>query len=114
MEKRDITICGKAVTIAYCFDTEINFHNKANTSIENFDGNNPEHIQHLIMAAIKAYYEFAGTDAPITENELRFNSEPEEIIDALAAFFDLRALWYKMPKDEPKEVAQGEDGGKNA
>lgn len=113
MEKRDITICGKTVTVAYCFATEIGFRNYTSTPIEGFDGNNPEHIAYLILAAITANYQCEGTDAPVTDKELLYDSKPEEIIDALTAIFDLRAMWYKMPKDEPKEVAQGEDGGKN-
>lgn len=116
MKTKEVTLCGKQVNLAYCYATEIGFNDIAEASIENIDTSNPKHILSLIMAAMLAYYEGKQEECTITNNELMFEAEPQEITAAFVAVLELRMAWYKLPAGEPKDetAASDEEQEKNA
>jgi len=110
MKTKKITLCGKEVTIAYCFATELAFKNFTGISIENFDATNPEHIIYLILSAIAAYCQKKEIEAPIKDTDLMYEAKPQELIVGLTEVMKLRAEWYELPKGEkPDDPAKDED-----
>ena len=105
MKTKDITICGKPVTLAYCYATEIGFCDIAETGIENIDTTNPKHVIALIMAAILAYYECKKEECPIKDSYIMYDADPSEITNAFVAIMELRLAWYKLPAVEQKNDA---------
>lgn len=114
MEKRDITICGKTVTVAYCFATEIAFRNYASVAINDLDTTNPEHLAYIILSAITTYYQSENIDPPVTDKELLYNSKPEELIAAVKTIIEMQGEWYKSPIADTKKDEKDETGEKNA
>jgi hypothetical protein len=100
MKTKEITLCGKQVMVAYCFATEIAFKKFTGVNIDEFDATNPEHIIYLIIAAIATYYQKQGTDAPVKDNDMMYDAQPNELISALTDVLNLRADWYQLPKGE--------------
>ena len=71
MITKEITICGKQVTLAYCYATEISYKILSDEDIIDFGQEVIEKIQHeqmpdirktifLILASMNAYYESKG------------------------------------------------------
>ena len=114
MEKRDITICGKTVTVAYCFATEIAFRNYASVAINDLDTTNPEHLAYIILSAITTYYQSENIDPPVTDKELLYNSRPEELIAAIKTIVEMQGKWYKSPIADTKEDEKDEAAEKNS
>jgi len=100
MKTKEITLCGKQVTLAYCFATELAFKNFTGTNIEDFDPTSPEHVIYLILSAIAAYYQKREEDAPIKDTDLMYDAKPAELISGLTEAMKLRAEWYEIPKGE--------------
>lgn len=113
MKTRTITICGKEITFAYCYATEIMFAKLNGSTIENFDTQNPEHLMHLVLASIISYSEAEGKEQPITDRELLYNAQPQELIAAVNVIYELRGEWYNVPKTEQEEKEDEGDKGKN-
>ena len=111
MKTKTITITGKEVGVAYCYATEIAFRKYTGVGVENFDPANPEHAAYIILAAILAYYQHKGEDAPVTDKDIIYETSPQDIIDAMTAVFHLRAEWYNLPAGEPED--KEEDKPKN-
>ena len=109
-----IKIAGKEVNIAYCYATEITFTKYSGTPLDNLDANNPEHLLYLILSGIMSYYISKGLEPPIKDEDLMYNAEAQEIIDALNAIMKLKVEWYKLPTGEPTEEVKEEDAKKNA
>lgn len=103
MEKRDITICGKTVTVAYCFATEIAFNNYASVAINDLDTSNLEHLAYIILSAITTYYQSENIEPPVTDKELLYSSRPEELIAAIKTIIEIQGEWYKSPQGDAKE-----------
>ena len=117
MKTKTITIAGKQVNLAYCYDTEIGFCDISETGIENIDITNPKHVIALIMAAILAYYEGKKEECPIKDSEIMYDADPSEITDAFVAVMELRLAWYKLPTGEARDKTpeeKAEDSEKNA
>ena len=115
MKTKEITICDKKVTLAYCFATELAFKNFTGENIENFSPTNPEHVIYLILAAIAAYYQKREEDAPVKDTDLMYEAKPTELIEALAEVMKLRADWYELPKGEAIDEKTGDaEESKNA
>ena len=115
MTTKKITIAGREVTLAYCYDTEIAFHKYTGVSIDKFDAQNPAHVLYLILSAIEAWSKAKDAELVIKEYELRYNAKPKELIDALTEVFILRAEWYEVPAGEPEdETDEKQYGEKNA
>lgn len=117
-----IKICGKDVHVAYCYATEIAFHNYTGVSVDKFDAENPQHTVYLIMASIFAYYNsksHEGEDHDLTDEGLIYESKPEEIVAAFKTVLELRQKWYGVDgaaaEERPTEPGTDadEDAGKN-
>lgn len=103
MKTKTITIMGKEVGVAYCYATEIAFRKYTGKGVENFDPTNPEHAAYIILAAILAYYQYKGEEAPVTDKDIIYETSPKDIIDAMTAVFKLRGEWYELPEGEPED-----------
>ena len=108
---KEIKIAGKKVKIAYCYATEIAFHDLTGkdfatflrTSVEEQNAS-PKEIMCSILAGIMAYYQSAEKESPITDKDLMFNASNEEITEAFKEIVVLFTEWYRLPTDEePKE-----------
>lgn len=114
MKQKEITICGKQVTLAYCYATEISYKIQTGEEITAFITEAIGNIQqkkmpdtkksiHLIIAAMQAYYESKKEKMPITDNELMFEVNPTELGTAIGTIIGLRSEFYYIPSDEPKD-----------
>ena len=84
MIKREITICGKQVTLGYCFATEIGYRANADEDIETFITEVVEMFTnhqavpdrqkciYLIYASILAYYQSRKEDTPISAEDMMY------------------------------------------
>lgn len=100
MKIKEITICGKQVTLAYCYATEIAFRNFTGVPIDEFDAKNPEQAIYLLLASIQSYCLSNDTKAEIQDTDLMYKAKSDELINAVKAVFDLRRDWYNLPKGE--------------
>ena len=125
MITKEITICGKQVTLAYCYATEISYKILSDEDIIDFGQEVIEKIQHeqmpdirktifLILASMNAYYESKGEKAPVSDKELMYECSPQEIGQALGVIIGLRSQFYHVPTDEPEDKPTGEKKEKNA
>ena len=114
MEKKEITLCGKQVTLAYCFGTEISYNILSEEEIRDFvlqcvkDINkerSPDTRKgiYLILAAMQAYYDSIGEDSPLTDKDLMFHMTAEEEGTAIGTIIGLWANFYKTPKGSKTE-----------
>ena len=125
MITKEITICGKQVTLAYCYATEISYKILSNEDIIGFSQEIVDKIQHdqmpdikktifLILASMQSYYESKGEQCPITDKELMYECPPLEIGKALGTVIALRSEFYHVPSDEPKDKPDDGKEEKNA
>ena len=114
MFTKEITICGKQVTLAYCYATEISYKILSDEDFIDFSQEVVEKIQHeqmpdirrtiyLIIASMQSYYESKGEQCPITDKELMYECTPQEIGMALGVIIGLRTNFYHVPSDEPED-----------
>lgn len=114
MKQKEITICGKQVTLAYCYATEISYKILSDEDITDFFKAAGEKITKeqmpdpyktifVILAAMTSYYESRGEKAPVTDKELMYHATAEEIGTALGTVMGLRAEFYHVAKDEPED-----------
>lgn len=116
MKKQEITIVGKPVTLGYCYATEIAYKELAGEEIQDFmpevysslSSQTPRMPDikksiYLILSAVTAYYESVKQAAPVTDSDLLNEVSPAEIGTALGTVLKLRADFYNVPKDEPKD-----------
>lgn len=117
MITKEITICGKQVTLAYCYATEISYKILSDEDIIDFGQEVVEKIQHeqmpdirktifLIIASMQSYYESKGEQCPVTDKELMYECTPQEIGMALGVIIGLRTNFYHIPSDEPEDKEQ--------
>ena len=113
MTQKEITICGKAVTLAYCYATEIAYKNMTNEDMFDYIQKAVEAIQnqrdpdiektiYAILACMMAYYEDADK-APVKDSEIMKQATPVEIGTAMLTILSMRSEFYHVPKDEPEE-----------
>ena len=119
MITKEITLCGKQVVLAYCYATEIGYKTLSDEDIIDFGSEIAEKIQQqqmpdikrtifLILASMNSYYEFNNEEAPISDKDLMYKSDPKEVGVALCTILGLRGKFYHLPTDEPR----GEDNDK--
>ena len=125
MKTKEITLCGKQVTLAYCFATEISYKILSDEDITDFFEDAIKNIQeermpdtrksiYAILAAMSAYCDGNGIkDYPITDEELMFDARPTEIGSAVGTIIGLRAEFYHVPKDEPEDKSEKDSEPKN-
>ena len=131
MITKEITLCGKQVTLAYCYATEIAYKDLSDENISDYikeavaciqQKNDPDvkHTIHAIISSILAYYEDPAK-APVTDRDIMRDATPEELVTAIFTIIGLRMDFYKVPKGEPEEkpasdgspAGNKEDGKKN-
>ena len=114
MKKKEITLAGKQVTVAYCYATEIAYKDLSGQDIADFMGEVGEAIAankmpdvkksiFLLVAAIMSYYETKKEDAPISDAQIMTEATPLEMGAAIGAVLNLRSEFYALPEGEPKE-----------
>ena len=121
MITKEIKLCGKQVTLAYNYATEISYKILSDEDIIDFGQEIVEKIQHeqmpdirktifLIIASMQSYYESKGETSPITDKELMYECTPQEIGVALGTILGLRSQFYHVPSDEPEDKpAEGKE-----
>lgn len=123
MTTKTITISGKEVTLAYCYATEIGYKLLSDEDITAYMAAAMEALKesrmpdtrktvYVVIAAINAYSEWKGEQPVISDRDLMYDATPLELGTALGTIIQLRADFYKMPSDEPKD--EQPDGKKPA
>ena len=116
MIKKEITLCSKQVTLAYCYATEIAYKNMTNEDMFDYAKKAVEAIQnqrdpdiektiYAIIACMMAYYEDADK-APVKDSEIMKDATPVEIGTAMLTILSMRSEFYHVPKDEPEEKSE--------
>ena len=114
MKKKEITLAGKQVIVAYCYATEIAYKDLSGQDIADFMGEIGEALASnkmpdtkksifLLVAAIMSYYETKKEDAPISDAQIMTEATPLEMGAAIGAVLSLRSEFYALPEGEPKE-----------
>ena len=120
MLTKEITLCGKAVTLAYCYATEIAYKDLSDENIADYikeavacikQETDPDikHTIYAILACMLAYYQSRGEDAPLTDTDLMNEATPAELGTAIFTIIGLRMDFYRVPKGEPKDAATTTD-----
>ena len=124
MITKEITLCGKAVTLAYCYATEIAYKDLADEdmldyakhAIDSIQAHRDPDIKKTILAIIAcmmAYYEDADK-APVKDSEIMKQATPVEIGTAMLTILSMRSEFYHVPKGEKEDKPQEGTGSKNA
>lgn len=132
MKTKEITICGKQVTLAYCYATEIiykdiagedliDFFQHANACISKKRDPDVKRTLSVIISLSMAYDQWKNEDdkeahQQLTLKELMNKATPAEIGMAMLAVLDLRGQFYHVSKSDEEEVKADEKEGeeKNA
>ena len=127
MIHEEITMAGKPVTLGYCYATEIAYKDLSGEDIAAILQDTvaavnakPQRMPdakrsiYLVLAAIMAYYQSIGEDAPIKDTDLMNDTTPIELGTALGTIINLWAQFYNIPKGEPEDKpAKGKGKAKN-
>ena len=130
MLQKEITLCGRQVTLAYCYATEIAYKDLSEENIADYikeavaciqaeTDPDVKHTIYAILACMLAYYQSRGEEAPLTDTDLMNDAKPAELGTAIFTIIGLRMDFYHVPKDEPADTvssgsaAGSEDKGKN-
>jgi len=115
MTTKTITICGKEVTLAYCYATEIAFKKIRDKNIFQYDSADPEDRVAVVFAAAIAYAQSKGVEPPVTIDEMMFNAKPMEAVAAANEVINLGNEWYDVGIDGEEDKAdEGTPEEKNA
>ena len=120
MITKEITLCGKQVTLAYCYATEIAYKDLSNEDMLDYAKHAVEAIQaqrdpdikrtiFTILACMMAFYEDADK-APVKDSEIMKEATPVEIGTAMLTILSMRQEFYHVPSGEPED--KPEKGGK--
>ena len=129
MVQQQIKLCGKEITIGYCFATEINFANftegdnaprfiaDAATKMDALTkgGTDTPDIRkaiYIILSAALAYYSSIDQELPISDKDLMFCDDPSEIYTALSAVIILYGKFYKLIPSEAEKAKKSQKGSK--
>ena len=125
MITKEITICSKQVTLAYCYATEIAYKDLADEdmldyakhAIDSIHAQRDPDIKRTIFAIIAcmmAYYEDADR-TPVKDSEIVREATPVEIGTAMLTILSMRSEFYHVPTGEPEDKPKdGQDDEKNA
>ena len=121
MKTKTINICGKDVTLAYCYATEISYKMLSDEDINDFVQEviaalnaDPQRMPDIkksvlfIIAAAMAYAESRGDKCPVADKDLMYHATPDELGTALGTVIALRMEFYHVPTDEA-EAARKEE-----
>ena len=116
MIHEEITLAGKPVTLGYCYATEIAYKDLSGEDIADIINETIACVNaqpprmpdvkrsiYLVLAAIMAYYESKGEDAPIKDTDLMNDTTPLELGTAMGTVINLWTKFYNIPKGEPAE-----------
>ena len=114
MTTKTITIAGKEVTLAYCYATEIGYKLLSDEDINVYMADAMEALKerrmpdtrktvYVVIAAINAYSEWQEETPTVSDRDLMYKATPLELGTALGTIIQLRADFYKVPSDEPKD-----------
>ena len=126
MKYKEITICGKQVTLGYCYATEISFKILTDIDIHDFFteaskclNEQPARMPdtrntiYLIIAAMQAYCQSKDEDVlPVTDKQLMFEATVDDISTALFTIISLRMDFYHLPAGEEHKEKDDEKKGK--
>ena len=123
MITKEITICGKQVTLAYCYATEIAYKDLsdedmfdyAKAAVEAIQAQRDPDIKKTILAIIAcmmAYYEDADK-APVRDSEIMKQATPVEVGTAMLTILSMRNDFYHVPNGEPEDKPQEGADSKN-
>ena len=113
MITKEITLCSKQVTLAYCYATEIAYKDLsdedmfdyAQAAVEAIQAQRDPDIKKTILAIIAcmmAYYEDADK-APVKDSEIMKQATPVEIGTAMLTILSMRSEFYHVPSGEPED-----------
>lgn len=132
MKTKEVTICGKQVTLAYCYATEIAYKEIADEdmidyihhAIESVQSQKDPDVKRTIIAIHSCIFAFADANTPdgqdvvtpVTLKQMMKEMTPAEMGIALFAILDLREQFYKVPKEDAEEIKKEtrEEDQKNA
>ena len=124
MITKEITLCSKQVTLAYCYATEIAYKEMSDEDIFDYAQAAVEAIQSqrdpdikrtifAIIACMMAYYEDKDK-APVKDSEIMREATPVEIGTAMLTILSMRSEFYHVPSGEPEDKPKdGQDAEKN-
>lgn len=124
MITKEITLCGKQVTLAYCYATEIAYKEMSDEDVFDYAKAAVEAIQaqrdpdikrtiFAIIASMMAYYEDKDK-APVKDSEIMREATPVEIGTAMLTILSMRSEFYHVPTGEPEDKPKdGQDAEKN-
>jgi len=127
MNKEEITLAGKSVTLGYCYATEIIYKDLSDEDIANIIQETIGCINaqparmpdikrsiYLVLASVMAYYHSKDEEAPVKDTDLMNEATPLELGTALGTIINLWAKFYHIPAGEPADKPQkGKGKGKN-
>lgn len=128
MITREVTLCGKQVTLAYCYATEIAYKDLTNEdiikyiryAIECIQSKEDPDIKQSVFAIVACMIAYSQSkdeeETPVTNKELMLNMSPLELGKAVLAIISMRLEFYKVPDQESgeKKTEKKEKGkGKN-
>lgn len=128
MKTKEITICGKQVTLAYCYATEIIYRDIAGEDIidyvkhvadciSNNEDPDPKRTLCAILSSSMAYDQSQakddGKEVPeqLTFMHLAKEAMPTDVILATVAVLDLRRQFYHVAKADEEEIKADEKEG---
>lgn len=132
MKTKEVTICGKQVTLAYCYATEIAYKDIADEdmidfihhAIESVQNQKDPDVKRTIIAIHSCIFAFADANTPdgqdvvtpVTLKQMMKEMSPSEMGIALFAILDLRKQFYKVSKEDEAEIKKetSEENPKNA
>ena len=125
MITKEITLCGRQVTLAYCFATEIAFRDLSGEDMTDFISEAVSALQSkrmpdikktifAILAAITAHYNYSEEEPPVNSAVIMNECTPEEFGTAIGTLITLRAQFYHIPAGEPQEKDEQGTEQKNA
>ena len=128
MITREVTLCGKQVTLAYCYATEIAYKDLTNEdiikyiryAIECIQSKEDPDIKQSVFAIVACMIAYSQSkdeeETPVTEKELMLHMSPLELGKAVLAIISMRLEFYKVPDQElgeKKTDKKGKGKGKN-
>ena len=128
MITREVTLCGKQVTLAYCYATEIAYKDLTNEdiikyiryAIECIQSKEDPDIKQSVFAIVACMIAYAQSkdeeETPVTDQELMLQMSPLELGKAILAIISMRLEFYKVPDQESSEKKtdkKGKGKGKN-
>ena len=123
MITKEITLCSRQVNIGYCYATERAYKDLTDENIIDYIQEAIECVQQqrdpdtkktifAIIAYMMAYYQEKGEEVPLKSEDLMYEAKPAEIGMTILAIVNMRAEFYRVPKDEPEDKAPDEKNGK--